>query len=316
MMNRLILLVVATLGSASFNSLGAQTKSLEFGPPLRPNIVFSYKFTERVSTVYESNGEVLDSGQRILSYFVSERQLPLAGGRWQIEANIDSMRVEFTNGGKTLRFNTQEAAHENFDINHREILAPSLLVNRVAMVTLSPYGEIVSIESPSFDFLREDAANPANDLFTRERLLDLITPEFIGATMFPWRSIVPLGRKVAYNDTLRIPYAGVLDRVSIRDTAEVVLTRTNEKPVLNFASTFSRAVRPNAAFTELLDPVAITGVDGRVFGSLNLDDDGVVVSAWTASSGKIAGTIAGAPVTATVRHETYTETIGMMSFVN
>ena len=316
MMKRLILIALSIVGLGASANLLAQTKPFEFGPPLRPNIVFSYKFTERVSSVYESAGAVVDSGQRILTYYVSERQLPLADGRWQIEANIDSMRVEYTNAGTTLRFNTQEAASEHFDINHREILAPSALVNRVAMITISPYGEILEIESPSFDFLREQIEDPAVDAVTRERVLDLISPEFIGATMLPWRSIVPLGRKVTYNDTLRLPFAGVLDRISVRDTAEVVLTRMNDAPVLSFTSTFSRATRPKAAFTELLDPLAISAVNGRVAGSLTLDEDGVVVSGWTATKGTVTGTISGAPVVATVVHETFTETIGMMSFIN
>lgn len=306
--------LTALLALAGASTAAAQQKPLEFGPPLRPNIVFSYKFTERVSTVYESNGTPVDSGRRMLTYFISERQIPLSNGRWQIEANIDSMQVEYSTTGGELRFDTQKAASADFDINHREILAPSALVNRVANVTLSPYGEILGIDSDSFDFLREQIAEPGVDPVTHHRVLDLISPEFVGATMLPWRTVVPLGRTVSYGDTLRIPFAGILDRIPVRDSASAWLSTMNGKPVLNFAATYTRATRPVAAFTELLEPVKIGAIDGRITGALTLDEDGVVVSGWTASKGRVDGTIAGAPVTANITHETFTESIGMMSF--
>jgi hypothetical protein len=306
---------LAVAGVASSSAL-AQQKPIVFGPPLRPNIVFSYKFTERVRAVYESQNAVVDSGNRVLTYYISQKQSPLTGGRWQIEANIDSMRVEYTHNGETLRFNTQDAATQDFDINHREILAPSAIVNRVAMITLSPYGEILDVESPSYEFLREQIAEPGVDPVTRERVLDLITPEFLSATILPWRSVAPLGRTVDYDDTLRMPFGGVLDRVSVRDTAEITLSRLNDKATLGFTSDFNSSVRTLASFTELLDPVAISSVNGRLAGALNLDDDGVVVSGWTTAKGTINGTVAGQPILATVWHETYTEMIGMMSLNN
>lgn len=319
MMNRLFLRalpILAAIASVGAAEASAQTRPLQFGPPLRPNIVFSYKFTERVRTVYESAGEAIDSGHRVLSYFVSQKQSPLDGGRWLIEANVDSMHVEYRHNGETIRFNTQEAATKSFDITHREILGPSAIVNRVAMITLSPYGEVLAVESPSFEFLREQIAEPGVDPVIRERVLDMITPEFLSATLLPWRSIAPLGRSVAYGDTLAIPYAGVLDRVGVRDTARVVLTRQNDKAVLSFESDFTTATRPFGAFTELLDPVSIGSTAGHISGALNIDDDGVVVSGWTAAKGTVTGTVSGAPIAATVWHETYTEMIGMMSVTN
>jgi hypothetical protein len=319
MMNRLflralpILAALALVGSAE---AVAQSRPLQFGPPLRPNIVFSYKFTERVRTLYESGGEVVDSGHRVLSYFVSQKQSPLDGGRWLIEANVDSMHVEYVHNGQTVRFNTQEAATSTFDITHREILGPSAIVNRVAMITLSPYGQVLGIESPSFDFLREQIAEPGVDPVIRERVLDMISPEFLSATLLPWRSVAPLGRSVGFGDTLTMPFTGVLDRVGVRDTARVVLMRQNDKAVLNFQSDFRTATRPFGAFTELLDPVTIGSTTGHISGALNIDDDGVVVSGWTAAKGTVNGTVSGAPIAATVWHETYTEMIGMMSVTN
>lgn len=319
MMNRSLLRslsIVAALAGLTAADAAAQVKPLQFGPPLRPNIVFSYKFTERVRAVYESGGAAIDSGSRILSYFISQKQSPLSGGRWLIEANIDSMHVEYMHNGESVTFNTQNAAHESFDINHREILAPSAIVNRVAMITLSPYGEVLEVESPSFDFLIEQIAEPGVDPVIGERVLDLIAPEFLSATLLPWRSIAPLGQAVTYDDTLSIPFAGVLDRIPVRDTAKVVLTRQNGKAVLNFSSDFARSTRPVAAFTELLDPVSIISTKGHISGALNLDDDGVVVSGWTAAKGTVTGTVSGAPIAATIWHETYSEMIGMMSETN
>jgi hypothetical protein len=305
------------LAQPATTATAAPAKSLAFGPPLRPNIVFSYKFTERVRAIYESGGAIVDSGGRELSYYISAQQTPLPGGRWSIEANVDSMRVDYLHNGQKLHFNTQEAANENFDINHREILAPSAIVNRVAMIGLSPYGELISIESPSFDFLREQIADPAVDASTRERVQDLISPEFLSATLLPWRSIAPLGRTVRYDvDTLRVPFYGVLDRIPVRDTARVYLMRQNDKPVLGFTADFTRASRKVATFTELLDPVTISAIDGKITGALNLDDDGVVVSGWTTAKGTVNGVVAGLPVLATVWHETYTEMIGMMTPTN
>lgn len=308
--------IAAAIAGLSATETAAQVRPLVFGPPLRPNIVFSYKFTERVRTVYESAGVAIDSGSRVLSYFISQKQSPLSGGRWLIEANIDSMQVEYVHAGETLRFNTQEAAGAEFDITHREILAPSSIVNRVAMITLSPYGELLEVESPSFDFLREQIADSTVDPVIRERVLDLIAPEFLSATFLPWRSIAPLGRTVAYDESMRIPFAGVLDRIAVRDTAQIVLTRMNDKAVLNFSSEFAQAMRPVAAFTELRDPIVIESTNGRISGALNLDDDGVVVSAWTTAKGTVTGTASGAPIAATVWHETYTEMLGMMSLNN
>jgi hypothetical protein len=319
MMKRLLLnalAVTAALAGIAVSDASAQDKPLAFGPPLRPNIVFSYKFTERVRAVYESQGQVVDSGQRVLTYYVSQKQEPMTGGRWQIEANIDSMRVEYVHNGETLHFNTQDAATEQFDINHREILGPSAIVNRVAMITLSPYGEVLNVESPSFEFLKEQIAAPGVDAVTRERVVDLISPEFLSAAVFPWRSVAPLGRTVGYSETLRVPFVGVLDRIAVRDTAEVTLTRHNGKATLGFTSDFGHTARKLAAFTELLEPVSIASIDGSISGALTLDDDGVVVSGWTTAKGTINGVVSGAPLVATVWHETFTEMIGMMSLNN
>src|SRR3954468_8246657 len=68
----------------------------DFGPPLRANIVFIYKYTERVTEVHEMNGQIADSTQRVLTYYISQRQIPsnTRKGLLAIEANIDSMEID------------------------------------------------------------------------------------------------------------------------------------------------------------------------------------------------------------------------------
>ena len=60
----------------------ADDDRFSFGPPLRRNVVLAYKYTERVKTVNELNGHAFDSSERVLSYFITERQVP---GFMQIE---------------------------------------------------------------------------------------------------------------------------------------------------------------------------------------------------------------------------------------
>lgn len=291
--------------------LRAQQAVYEFGPPLRANIVFSYKYTEKVREIHESEGQVLDSSARTQIYYVSERQRPLSNGRWQIEVNIDSMRNEYVHNGETLVFNTQAVA-PSVNFNDREILGPSVIVNRPAMVTLSPYGEILEVKSESFDGLVEQLSDTTVDPVTRERVLGLITPEYVSAVFLPWRSVAPLGQSVKSGDTIHREVGLAIDRIPVRANAASVVTGSKDKPILNFSADIVAPARKMAAYTELLQPVAISGISGRINGGLTLDQDGVVVSGWTAAKATVNATSHGQPLTTTIWHETFTEAIGMI----
>ena len=294
--------------------LQAQTDAFQFGPPLRKNIVFAYKYTERVRTWHTSAWNTSDSSERILTYFITQRQLARDGGLVAIEANIDSMRVEFRRDGDTLLFDTQKLVGVDFDITHREILGPSSIVNRVTTFTLSPYGEVIKVEGSGIENIREQVQDPAVDKVTRERVLDITTPEYLTAVFLPWRGLLPVGRSLAFGDTIETKFGTALDRVPVGSTAAVALTKVYGKPALTFTASLSNPVRTTSGFTEILEPVSIKSVRGRIAGMLNLDDDGVVLSGWTTQSGVIESETLGVPLVTKITQETQTEMLGMMPF--
>jgi hypothetical protein len=312
-----VLLLTAGL-RASAQGPAPSNERFDFGPPLRPNIVFIYKYTERVTEIHQIDGQVVDSNQRLLNYYISQRQVPspTKKGAIDIEANIDSMNIDVrAMDGSKIYFNTQEltgAPGEQELIRHREVFGPSTLVNRMATFTLTPYGEILKVKSPSLEQARKDVQDPHIDDFTRARILEVMTDEYLASVYLPWRNVEPLSRKIAYNKDVAIPFLTAFDRISFRDSAIVrVVHGADGAPHLTFTSNLDRPISKSMTIAAFDEPVRLESASASVNGDLTLDEDGVVLSGWTTMKGSAVGKREGIAVRSSITHEVYVQQVAM-----
>ncbi len=294
----------------------AQSGSLKFGTPLRSNVVFAYKYVERVTEIHEAGGQLVDSNKRIVTYYISQRQLPSARGNGliAIEANVDSMEIDQRGMGDSLYFNTQriELANNQQLVRHRDVFAPSILVNRMVTFHLTSYGQIVKVESPSRDQALEDLKSAPIDPFTRERLFATLTDEHLASVLLPWRGVAPLGRTVAYNKELKIPFWTSFDRIGFRDTARVMLVNgPDDAAHLRYTATLSHTRTGSVTITAFDEPLKLGSATASVSGDLKLDQDGVVISGWTLMNGTMQCMRSGTPIKSRISHEVYFDSIGL-----
>lgn len=330
MSNRTLMIAAGVL--ALFSALGPQAvaqnrgngggeNTFVFGPPLRNGILFSYKYTERVKTwMMDGKGSVQDSSERILTYYLTERQTDgdaaVGGGARIVEANIDSMRLDYRGAEGDVMFDTQNMEHTNdvIRLRHRAVLVPSTLVSSLTRFTISPYGSLVGVESKAFESIREQAQDPMLDDFTYKRIEQMITDEYLSTVFLPWRNVVPFGHTVEYGKPLRIPFIGALDRVVFVDSASVTLQRGEEdplKPTLNFSATLSNPKNEWITLEGWNNPVLLKGGNAVITGMYKLDRDGVVLSGLSTANGTVSGSARGQELSARFEHQTYIELIDM-----
>lgn len=294
-----------------------------FGPPLRNNVLFSYIRTERVRTeVLDDKGNVRDSSERVLTYFITQRQRPArqGAGAVDIEANIDSMLLSYRGPAGSIEFNTQNLDHVS-DVSlvrHPAVLVPSALVNSVAHLTISPYGSLVGVRSEAIASLREQAESPHLDDFTYKRLDHMLDDRYLTTVLFPWGNVVPLGREVPYDREMTIPLVTAVDRILIEDSVEVEVVPGFEearKPILTFGAEFSGPpILEWITYDDQTAPILLKKVDGRMSGRFELDQDGVVLSGVSTATALAEGSSRGRPVNVRIRHEIFVELDGMTAF--
>lgn len=311
-------LTLLTSASAAAQN-GSVANQFVFGPPLRTGIVFHYKYTERVKTwLLDKKGSVQDTSERILTYYVSERQTEaeIGGGATLIEANIDSMRLDYRGVGGDVMFNTQNKAEaqDMQRLRHPAVLVPSTLVSSVARFTISPYGSLVGMQSKAFESILEQAQDPMLDDFTYKRIEQMINEEYLSTVFLPWRNIVPYGHTLEFGKEMRVPFVDALDRVVFVDSVSVLLQPGDVdplKPTLSFKATLSGPKTEWATFEGRVNPVLLKGANAIVTGQYNLDRDGVVLSGFSVANGTITGSARGQEMSARVEHQTYVELIDM-----
>lgn len=294
----------------------AQPKSFTFGSPLRPNIMFGYKYVERVTERHEIAGQLVDSSTRILTYYVTEHQTiaPDGSGALAVEGNVDSMQVDVRGLGDPLFFNTQQIEHvsDRKLVAHRDVFASSTLVNRSVTFMLTPYGQILGVESPARKRAYDDINDGLIDPFTRERLREVLTDEYLASVYLPWR-VLPLGRTVAYDAPQRLPFWAVFNRSSFRDTLTGTLVNGPDgSPHYTYRAQLHKPINTMVTVTGFEEPIKMGTMEASLDGNLKLDDDGVVLSGWTITKGTLTTLRNGMPVKSTISHEVYFDSMGMM----
>jgi hypothetical protein len=313
----LLIALCATLTAPAQNTAPATENTFSFGPPLRRGIVFAYKYTERVRAAQKMFNETVDSSDRTLTYYITQRIVPNEDGSSLLEANIDSMQVEYFGAGGRISFNTQQLQGNEMMVKHREVLASSSLVNRMVNFTLSPYGQIIAMQSEGLQSALQQASNPVVDEFTRERIRALAGNGYLASIYFPWRGVLPIGRKVTYGETIRIPFWSSLDQISFHDTASVTVvpaTGATPGPLLRYNATLGNPLNRILTITAFADPVELVGASGTVTGELRLDEDGSVISGWSSSKGIARSKSEGGEITSSFTQEVYVDLIGQMRF--
>jgi hypothetical protein len=288
-----------------------------FAAPLRPRIVFAYRYAERVRMAQRVNGGTIDSSDRLLTYFITERQMAGENGTWTIEANIDSMRVDFNGAAGRALFNTQELGGNEAMVRHREVLIPSSLVNRLVTFTLSPYGEIIDMKSEGLTELVKQASDPGIDQFTRDRLMAYLSKERLASIYFPWRGVTPMGQQMTYGKALSQPFITALDELPVRDTAMLQLVRPKgdeQGPHLLFSAPLGTLISNKLTVSAFEKPLVVKSVEGKVTGDLSLEEDGVVRSGWVTTTATTRGNLDGRDVTTSITEEVFINQIGMMQF--
>lgn len=293
----------------------AQDQKFSFGPPLRSNHVFAYKYTERVTTVHEMMGSVVDSSERLLTYFITQHQFPTPGksGMLTVQANIDSMMLEIrTDGDHRLVFNTQTFNQtDGKAAGHRDVLVPSSLVNRFVTFNVTSYGEILSVDSRDLDNVLAQAKDSSIDAFTRTRLAEITTDQYLASVFLPWR-MLPVGRQVKYNDQVSVPLWMGLDRLSFKGKGKAMLTKSpSGDPVLRIEGRLSDPVLAKLTTSGFDDPLTVKSAQANVAGELTLESDGVVLRGWTAVTGSAVCDRNGTRVDTRIKHESYIESMGV-----
>lgn len=311
--------IVATVIAVAATATSiAQENEFRFGPPLRSNYVFGYKYTERVNAVHEIGGTIADSSVRVVTYFVTQRQiLANTGGPITVEANIDSMTLDVRGIEEHVTFNTQQFVEGDWkNARHREVLGPSSIVNRLITANVSPYGEILDIKSEDLENVMRQAENPGVDDFTRVRIAEITTKDYLSTVFFPWR-MLPLGRSVGYDRSAPSPLVVALDRLAFRGTGTSHVTKSPAgEPVLRFEGRVSDPILKKMTIGAYSDPLEVKSAEARIAGELTLEEDGVVRNGWMNVTGTVTSDRAGVPVTSRIRHEVYVELMGMVPFAS
>jgi hypothetical protein len=301
----------------SLSAEAQEKKTFSFGPPLRANIVFAYKYSERLHSVQQMHGEIVDSSDRTLTYFITERILPGENGTFTVEANVDSMRIEASGMGDKVSFNTQQLKGSEEMVRHREVLAVSSLVNRMVTFTLSPYGEVIKIESQALQELLQQAQATNVDAFTRERVRSLAGNGYLASVFLPWRGLTPVGRTVNYGDNVSMPFWSSIDLLSFNDTATVTVQRSTDAtpgPTVSFTATLDNPLNKMMTATAITEPMKLVKASGSINGQLRLDEDGSVLSGWTALKGSAESEYDGQTLSSNFTQETYIDLLGLMPF--
>lgn len=294
--------------------------TFSFGPPLRGNAVFAYECSERVKTVVRDNkGEIRDSSERNVRYYVTMRQVVLDKDQklMKIETNIDSMIIDFSNklSGDYIYFNTQQMPSQSV-IRHREVFAPSVLINRMVSFQITPYGQIVKTTSSALDDVKQQAKTPGipDAEFSRERIQQVCDPEYLAWMLLPWRGMLPLGQTVPVNKPMQQKFNGVLDRLTFQATATATLLSDSLGQRLRFTAPIASAVKQTGTLSLFPKPLTVTGIKGALTGELKLEQDGVVAGGWVGATGTATADVKGEKLTLSFSHEFYTKQVGMTPF--
>ncbi|MGE3802196.1 MAG: hypothetical protein AB7H80_14365 [Candidatus Kapaibacterium sp.] len=318
----ILLLSGASLFAQQGGERPGESEEFSFGPPLRDNILFTYKYTERVRIWMENEqGVVTDSSDRTLTYYITQMQRPadIGGGAIDIEANIDSMRLDYRGRGGDIDFNTQNPDHvrDYSRIRHPAVLVPSTLVSSVTHFTISPYGAFVGMSSPAFESIRQQGEDPHLDDFTYKRIEQMINEKYLSTIFLPWRNLLPLGQNITYDTPIQLPFAGTLDRIVFDDSVTVSLRHSQEdrtRPFMEFKASLTHPITEWATYDGSPNPVLLSGAKGDITGRLNLDQDGVVLSGFSTAGGKAEGSFQGKKVNARIEHQTFVEMVRMTNF--
>lgn len=308
-------LAAAIMAIAATGISYAQQSEFSFGPPLRSAYLFAYKYTERVTAVHEIDGAVADSSERVVSYYITEHQTVEPGGSITLTANIDSMQLDFRGANDRVSFNTQRFVEQDWkNARHIEVLAPSSLVNRIVSARISPYGEILEMKSGDLDAVRKQTEHPGVEEFTRVRVAESLTNEYISSILFPWR-MAPLGRKVRYEKPTAVPFWVAMDRLSFHGTGNATLGQSpSGEPVLRLQGKVEKPVMSQMTIGAYSDPLKVKSAQAVVAGELTLEEDGVVRSGWINVTGSVVSDRNGAKVTSHIRHETYIEQMAISPY--
>jgi|GEM_PF-2047905 len=311
-----LFLLLVCVGTADAQPVPHGGQTIHFGPPMRPNTLFAYKYTERVRQVFEVDGRAMDSSERVLSYFFTERQRPhpKRAGLLVVQANIDSMKLEVVRPGDTLRFNTQVPSHwEN--TKHAEVMGPSVLVNRMMGWTIDNYGSVISTEEKGFKDVREQVNDEHINVLTRLRILETIDPVYIRTIMLPWQAFVPVGRQMPLGRPYTVDLLAALDRTPFTAQGRSELGRGPDGLLhAKLTGKLQKTQAKTFTYVGFDDPITIVGGEGSVTGDMTLAEDGVVERGWVISRGAVRGRRGAATVTSRITHEVYYETIGTSFF--
>lgn len=303
-----------TPGALAQDGKGGSVK-FKFGPPLRNNILFAYKYTERVRAIHSIDGAPYDSSERVLTYFITQRQVPVPekAGVIDVQVLVDSMQLDYRHPSDTFFFDTQKLSGEEWNmVKHREVLVPSALVNRMVVFRLSPYGEVLSLKSEALDEVRRQASEPGVDIFTQTLVAGVTSDEYLTSVLLPWRGVVPLGREVRYDRPVTLPFFASLDRVSFKEKVTSYLEKKPDGELhLRFDATLARPHTKMMTITSFDEALKVKSTTATMTGDLKLDEDGVVHSGWSVAKGTIMSDRGGSKIRSDISHEIYIESIGL-----
>lgn len=301
-------------------------KPFRFDLPLKPNILTSYKITERVRTIIKLPAQKNDTTERVINYYFTGRPVLTSRaadkGKIIIEFNIDSMNINHIGATDTLKFNTQNYSDaQSKKVSHTEIFAPTLPVNRPVKIFLSPYGELLSMESEEYDMtIKQLKETPGFDELNRARCIAYLQKEYTAPTFLPWKLFTPIGRALKNGGSAVLNTLSVLDRTVFKGSVKTEFVQRGDSTSstenhLILSGSFDKPITNEITLLGFDKPLKIDYANAKLTGDITLENGGGVLSGWTSSTGTITTAPSfGGIMQVNILHETYINKIGTESF--
>lgn len=250
-----------------------------------PGVRQNYQLTETTSVVRTGKDmQPMEYRREVVYYLTQFADQEPQKGFTTVQVNIDSMTYTMVRGGDTWTYNSQEAAASQ-NLTLPDIEASSALLNRPFMITLSPYGEIVKVESQDIDWLKHYVVVEGRtmlDTLKKFTWLDGVSGPVINNLADVRLNLLPF-TFVEPDSTWKRAVSFRAAGMDFIDTARVTVSKADGDNYLLQAHADS--LRPIQRMTHKFDRndfVMVTGGTGRADMSLTVSPFGVVHQAgWT-----------------------------------
>ncbi len=251
-----------------------------------PGVRQNYSLEETTTVTRNSpDGKPLSYKRSIVYYITQGADAEPQKGFTTIKVNIDSMTYRMEMGEQVHVYDSQVMVNNDPSISNSDIETHTALLNRPFTITISPYGEVVGIQSTEIDWLKNYVLVEGKDaLDTLKKFIWLdgvsneaaINTSDIRFNLLPFTFVKP-------DSTWHRSISLRADGLDFRDTASVVVKALEgEEFVLSATADSLRPVKRSLYRPERNSLVELLDGNGTADISLRLSRRGMVQSAqWS-----------------------------------